>query len=73
MDGADARIGGGVPQPKGRPGIEILERVDDPTAELAVHRTRSVTPMLLESTGGQSQMDRGVGGFEIAWDKGRNG
>jgi hypothetical protein len=55
MDDAFARIGCGLAQADIGPGLQVLDGVDDTTAELAVARTGAVRSMFLQGASGQAQ------------------
>src|SRR5262249_32363968 len=49
------------------PGLQIIERVDDASADLAVLRASAVGAMLFERTAGESEETRSVGRAQKAW------
>ena len=50
-----AWIGRGAASALSGPGLEIFDRIDDATAELAEHRTRAGAAMLLERPAGETE------------------
>ncbi len=48
------------------PGVQILDRINDPSAKLAVYRTGAVAAMLLQRSCRKPQTQSRVGGFEIS-------
>src|SRR3546814_10610206 len=70
MDSACARIRRRMALADLGPGVEIVDRIDDATAELAIDRTRSVAAMLFEGPRRQADMDGGVGCFQKSRDNG---
>ena len=65
-DGSDAGIGGRILGADIGPGLEVVERIDDAAADLAVLRTRAVGAVLLQRATGQAEESRGFGRSEKA-------
>ena len=59
--GADARVGGGRLGAPIHPGLQVLDAIDDATAELRIARAGSVDPVLLESADGKADEPGGLG------------
>jgi hypothetical protein len=59
--GSGARIGGRCLGAEIGPGPEIIERINDAAADLAVLRPRSISPMLLKRAAGQAEKSRRLG------------
>jgi hypothetical protein len=66
MDCALAGVRGRTSPTDLSPGVQILDRINDPSAKLAVHRTGAVAAMLLQRSCRKPQTQSRVGGFEIS-------
>lgn len=66
MDHAVAGIAGRAAQTEFGPGIEIGDRINDPSAEFMISRPGSETAMLFKRASGQAQMQRGIGCTQIS-------
>jgi len=54
-----------------RPRLEVLDAIDDATAQLRIARAGAVDPMLLQRANGQADETGGLGGAQIARAAGR--
>lgn len=73
MNDTLARIARRTARAQRRPGVEVVDRIDDPAAELSKDRAGTEAAMLLQRAGGEAEMDGGVGSLEEARRNRRDG